>query len=305
MIHLRSKYWWIAKRLQTEQLQRTGSENFDFSDRDLFQLDIGKRGGTFFLGFYSEEGVKLALTKYGVYELLKEKGFDNIYTDVDTTDPYKHRIALYQESKKTENLIVELVVRKYFFTLNLPFDSIHNGKNYTGLAIDWLLIQDHKAKFTAAKPRLPGQKHPGLGLSSVILELLLIICWRLNLAGIINVPNHYHNAFLYSKIFYYLNPSAQARFVAMRKSFKKFPLHKVAWGIEWDCVQDLAEEKTFEWFVNHQIVPLHKDLQKVFRSWKYRQKVWEETKKYKFAFNEEKYLDCLNKFKGKKLEKCI
>ena len=305
MIHLRSKYWWIAKRLQTEQLQRTQSEKFEFSDRDLFELDIGKRGSSFFLGFYSQEGLKLALNKYGVYDLLKEKGFDNIYTDVDTSDPYKHRIALYQESRKKENLIVELVVRKYFFTLNLPYESSFNGSNYTGLAIDWLLIQDVNAHFTVKKQRLPDQNYPGLGLSSIVLELLLIICWRLNLAGIINVPNHYHNAFLYSKIFYYFNPSAQAKFMALRKSFKKYPLHKLSWGIEWGCVEDLIENKPLEWFVHHQIVPLHNDLQKVFNGWKYKSQVRKEIKKFKFAFNEEKYLECMKKFQGKNLEKCI
>ena len=78
MIHLRSKYWWIAKRLQNEQLQRTQSEKYEFSDRDLFELDIGKRGSSFFLGFYSEEGLKLALNKYGVYDLLKKTSYASV-----------------------------------------------------------------------------------------------------------------------------------------------------------------------------------------------------------------------------------
>ena len=305
MIHLRSKYWWIAKRLQTEQLQRSSSAQYNFTARDLFELDIGKRGGTFFLGFYSEEGLKLALDKYGVYHILKQRGFDKIITVVDTTDPYKHRIALYQEKKKKENLIVDLVVRKYFFTLNLPYESKYNGKNYTGLAIDWLLIQDVNAKFTQDKPRLPGQNYPGLGLSSVVLELLLIVCWRLNLAGIINIPNHYHNAYLYSKIFYYLNPSAQAKFTALKRYFKQYPLNKISWGIEWNCVWDITENKPFEWFVNNQIVPMHKDLHKVIRSLRYKYQVRREINNYKFAFDEQKYSECLNKFRGKNLEKCI
>lgn len=305
MIHFSSKYWWIARRLQTEQLQRDSSKSFEFSDKDLFELDIGKRGGSFFLGFYSQEGVKLALQKYGVYDLLERRGFHNIFTDVDTSDPYKHRVALYQESKRKKNLIVELVVRKYPFTINLPYDCEFNGRNYTGLAIDWLLIQDINAHFTEERPRLPGQTHPGLGLSSVVLELLLIICWRLNLAGIINVPNHYHNAFLYSKIFYYLNPSAQSKFLALKKTFKKFPLHKTSWGMEWGCVNDVIEDNVLEWFVQHQIVPLNKDLQKVFKSRQYKKHVQNEINKFKFSFDEEKYVSCLKKQNGKNLEKCI
>jgi hypothetical protein len=138
-----------------------------------------------------------------------------------------------------------------------------------------------------------------------VLELLLIICWRLNLAGIINVPNHYHNAFLYSKIFYYLNPSAQAKFMALKKTFKKYSLHKISWGMEWGCVNDLVEDKEMEWFVQHQIVPLHKDLQKVFKNKNYKQYVQKQISHFNFSFNEEKYQSCLAKFKGKNLEKCI
>ena len=87
MIKIRNKYWRIARRLQTEQLQRSRPEKYDFSEKDLFQLDIGKRGSSFFLGFYSEEGIKLALNKYGVYQLLAGRGFSDIYTEVDISDP--------------------------------------------------------------------------------------------------------------------------------------------------------------------------------------------------------------------------
>jgi hypothetical protein len=305
MIHFRGKYWWIARRLQAEQLRRTQTSDLQISERDLFERDIGKRGSTLFLGFYSEEGIKLALDKYGVYNLLGEKGFRDIATEVDTTDLYKHRIALYEKSKKKENLIIELVLRKYPFKLDLPFQSTYNHKNYTGLAIDWLLIQDIHSQFSEKKPRLPGQKFPGLGLSSVVLELLLIICWRLNLSGIINVPNHYHNAFLYSKIFYYLNPQAQAKFLALKNTFKKVPLFKISWGVEWNCVWDVHLNKPFEWFVDSQIVPLHKDLQKLFKSRDYKLTVEAEQKKYQFTFDESKYNSCLKKFNAKTLEKCI
>jgi len=305
MIPFSNKYWRIAKRLQTEQLQRTSTDEIQFTDQDLFHLDIGRRGSSFFLGFYSKEGLKMALTKYGVYKLLNARGFKKILTDIDTTDPYKHRISLYNDHKHKDQLLIELVVRKYFFSLNLPYESPFNGNNYTGLAIDWLLIQDINAEFTAEKPRLPGQRKPGMGLSSIVLELMLITCWRLNLAGIINVPEHYHNAYLYSRIFYYFNPIAQAKFLALRSKFKKYPLHKISWGIDWGCVTDLDSGKPFDWFVHHQIVPLHKDLQNVFNGREYDKYVRSMISKYSFAFDEEKYQTCLANFAEQNLDKCI
>jgi hypothetical protein len=305
MIKIRNKYWRIAQRLQTEQLQKSRSEKYKFSDRDLFELDIGKRGSSFFLGFYSEEGLVLALTKYGVYDLLAQRGFKQIITEVDTTDPYKHRIALYNNSKSKGNLLIELVLRKYFFTLNQPYDSPFNTRNYTGLAIDWLLIQNINDRFSPEKPRLPGQRFPGMGLSSVVLELLLIICWRLNLAGLINVPEHYHNAYLYSKIFFYFDPFVQAKFLALSEKFKDLPLHKISWGIEWGCVDDLDSGKPLEWFVHHQLVPVHPDLQKEFAGGTYKRIVNREIKSHSFAFNEKKYTECKERYDIQNLEKCI
>jgi len=120
-MRLYNKYRWIANRLQTSQLQKLDNEKLDFSEQDLYHLDIGKRGNKLFLGFYSEEGIKLALEKYGVYKKLQKKGFKNIVTIVDTTDLYKHKLVFYNEKKHKDNLLVELVLRKEFFTLNIIY----------------------------------------------------------------------------------------------------------------------------------------------------------------------------------------
>ena len=67
---LSKKYFWIAKRLHTEQLQKISDTQFDLSETDMYNLNIGNRGIRLFLGYYSEEGLKLALNKYGVYKKL-------------------------------------------------------------------------------------------------------------------------------------------------------------------------------------------------------------------------------------------
>jgi hypothetical protein len=290
-----NKYWLIAKRLQTEQLQRLNLSDLDFSEKSMFQLDLGRRGSTFFLGYYSEEGIKLALQKYGVFRKLKQRGFQNILTIVDTSDPYRHKITIYEKQQDQNNIIIELVLRKDFFTIHMPYTDPLNGKTYLGLTIDWLCVQNLRGAFDKNRPRLPGQRYPGLGFSSVVVELLMIICWRLNLSGLINVPEFYHNAVFYSKIFYYLNPEDQAKYFALRKAFKEYPVDKISWGIDWGCVTDVSLQQPFTWFVKPQVVPLEKNLKEMFKSRQYLTHVADQAKSYRFTFDEEKYKEIRNK----------
>jgi len=290
-----NKYWLIAKRLQTEQLQRLNLSELDLFEKSMFNLDLGRRGSTFFLGYYSEEGIKLALNKYGVYKKLKQRGFHNVVTNVDTSDPYRHKITLYHNQQHQNNIIIELVLRKDFYTIKMPFTCPLNGKTYLGLTIDWLCVQNLLGSFDEQRPQLPGQKFPGLGFSSIVVELLMIICWRLNLAGLINIPEFYHNAVFYSKIFYYLDPLDQARFLALTRTFQNIPLDKVSWGIDWGCVSEGYSDQPFTWFVKQQIVPLEKDLKQMFRSKDYLDYVTEKSKLFEYSFNEKRYQEMRKK----------
>jgi hypothetical protein len=290
-----NKFWLIAKRLQTEQLQRLNLSELDFFEKSMFNLDLGRRGSTFLLGYYSEEGIKLALHKYGVYKKLQQHGFYNVVTPIDTSDPYRHKITIYHNQQKQDNIIIELVLRKDFFTIKMPYPCPFNGKTYLGLTIDWLCVQNLLGSFDEDRPQLPGQKYPGLGFSAVVVELLMIICWRLNLAALINIPEFYHNAVFYSKIFYYLDPLDQAKYLALNRALGKYPLDKISWAIDWGCVTELSEGQPFSWFVKQQIVPLEKDLKQIYKSREYQDFVSTRAKSFRFVLDEKKYEEIKNK----------
>ncbi len=297
--------WHIISWLQSKTVKQPDIVRLDMSESDLFNLDIGKRGGDFFLGYFSHNGMNLALEKYGLYAELKNLGFENVVTHFDTSDAFKHKISVFNETKARKNLLIELVLRKSYFKLKMPFDFKHNGKCYQCLTIDWLAMQNPNADFTPRRPRLPGQKYPGLGLSAIVVELLMIACWRLGVSGLINFPGHYHNAFLYSKIFYYLDPLAQAKLQVLKKNFKNLPIDKLSWGIEWGCVKDLKSNEIFNWMVGEQLVPLDDVLKKLFNGKKYKKYVNGKMKDYKFVFDEQKYQDMKKKMTVKNMEKII
>jgi len=300
-----NKYWWIAKKLRTNRLQKKSKSELSFSESDLFKTDIGQRGGGYFLGYYSEEGILEALKEYGIYKLLNQNGFTNIFTQVDTSDVYKHKISIYFEQKDLDHLLMEVVLRKEFITISMPFETSLQNKKIETLKIDWLSMQNPLKEFSTDRPQLPGQKYPGLGFSHVAIKLLMIMNWRLDLSGLINIPEHYHNACFYSKIFLYINPDTQAKFLALHKQFKRYQLDKLTWGMEWGCFHDLLNDKPFEWIVEKQIVPLDTDLKEKMFGKEYKRYVKERQKIYKFSFDEEKYEYYKNKSLKKDLENYI
>jgi len=293
-----NKYWWIAKSLRTNQLQRKTSEELSFSESDLFSTDIGQRGGDYFLGYYSIDGINLALKKYGVFRLLKKQGFENLFTKVETNDIYKHKLSIYYEKKDVNHLLIEVVLRKEFITVDLPFENEFQNKKYEALTIDWMCMQNPKMQFDEKKKQLPGQKFPGLGFSHVAIELLLNMNWRLNLAGLINIPEHFHNAKFYSKIFKYVNPDTQAKYLALNRDLKHLPVDTATWAIDWGCVTDKITNQPFKWIVDKQIVPMDFKLKKIYNSSEYANHVKDLKNNYKFEFNEKIFDQCkINKSK--------
>jgi hypothetical protein len=48
------------------------------------------------------------------------------------------------------------------------------GLRVLSLAVRWLALQDPRGRFTPERPRLPGQRYPGLGLGKRLYERLMV-----------------------------------------------------------------------------------------------------------------------------------
>ncbi len=283
------KSWLTAKRLSVSKLQKKSGDAPYALEENLFSRDIGKRGSDYFLGFYSEAGIETALNKYGILKALKEKGFKDVVFKIDTIDPYIHRFILYDKKVDLKNQIVDVVLRKDILKVDFPFDCEANGKKFEMLVIEWMLMQNPYKSFTKNRPRLPGQKFPGLGLSRQSVEILAIIAWRLKLAGVINIPEYLHNAIIYSKVFYYINPDIQAVLEAVKRDLNAFSLSTIAWAYEYRVIRNVKTHKALEWQAARQILPMDAVLKKALFSKNYKNYVMEKAKEYKFYIDVEEY----------------
>ncbi|KAA3617215.1 MAG: hypothetical protein D8M58_03495 [Calditrichaeota bacterium] len=260
------------------------TQNFDFdlNEDDLFNVNIGNRGENLFLGYYSLTGLKIILEKYKIIKKLNKLGFTDLSISIDTSDPFKHKVIIQNKTDKLVETLIELVVRRDFVKIDLPFKTALNGKKYECLIVEWLKMQNPRKDFTDNRPQLPGQDNPGLGIGSLALELLVMASKRLGLQGIINIPDHFHNAFFYSKIFYYENPLDQAKLLAIIKEKKNKKLHEMAWAIENGKLIDVDDGKIFKWDGKRQVLPLTKEWAQLYHSRPYKKSVENYLKKRKY-----------------------
>ena len=281
MIRLTNKMRELVQKMMTIDIHDP-IEGFSLSEQDLFEVNIGKRGDNLFLGYYSKNGLKSIFQKYRITAKLNRLGFNNLKIDLDTSDPYKHKIKIKNVIADNIETLVELVIRRDFVKVEMPFECAQNGQMYEALVVEWLKMQNPRKKFRRTRPQLPGQDFPGLGIGSDALELLVMASRRLGLHGIINIPDHYHNAYFYSRMFKFGNPQEQAIFKALTRDTLLYPISKVAWAIENGKVNNVLENETFKWFISKQIFPLAKDWIKLFKSKAYKSEVNKYMSNYKF-----------------------
>jgi len=280
----------ISKRLTTHQLRRLPDQELELGYNNIFMRDEKQAVSPYFLGYYSPAGVHYALESYGFFDTLHKMGYENLDLSVDTHDPYRQRIAVYYDRKDPEHLLGEVVVKKKHITPYPPFPSLIHGRNFEAISIEWLCMQNPRANFTPDKPRLPGQKYPGLGMGAMIMEILVIMCGRLRTAGLLNIPEHFHNAQMYSGQFLFLNPDDEARRIAIaRDLLDQCTLSQASWAIDLGCV--LENNKIFEWHGSEQIIALDRDLKEYIHGRDYKKRVKEQSANFQYKLDQSKWAE--------------
>jgi hypothetical protein len=278
----------ISRRLTTHQLRKLPGKELDLGYDNLFVRDESQTSSPYFLGYYSHSGVRYALESYGFFETLHQLGYENIKLVIDTKDPYRQRIATYFDERNPEHLLGEVVVKRKHITPYPPFPSPIHGRNFEVIAVEWICMQNPLANFSPDKPRLPGQQYPGLGMGEMIMEILVIMCRRLRTAGLVNIPEHYHNAQMYGAQFLFLDPVQEARRIAItRDLLSKCTLSQLSWAINLGCVTENGEP--FQWKGTDQLIPLDRDLKDYFHSKDYTKRVKEITPTLTYVLDQAKW----------------
>ena len=202
------------------------------------------------LGYYSRQGLELALERHGFLGRLRNKGFAQPTLELQVDDPARQVIKIFGDPERREPLI-ELVTHRDRRTV----------PGYELLSIDWLCMQNPREPFSDHRPRLPGQQHPGLGLFDEMVALLIIACERVGLAGLVVTPSQFHLAVQWQKRLRFLDPRAGARLRAIREATAGLGLSDAARALADGRVLDARSGAPCSYEPAPMVLPLSEELQ--------------------------------------------
>ena len=231
-----------------------------------------------FLGFYSEDGLRRIFAHYGFIEQLKQmipgelsisirrhpKGYDIFQIHSDAS-PYP---------------LVDLVAR-----IDPLSDASHRligAQQSRFLRVKWLRMRNPFLQVNPDRPLFPGQDFPGLGLGREMLVLLKLMCVRVGLDGVVDVPERLHNAALYFRRFRFINPVKQGVVTAILRDTRQERLTDLAWGVELGLLSDTADQRAFRWVGEEQILPRTQPFVDYFSSAPYLQAAQEAMAAHRF-----------------------
>lgn len=217
---LERHYREIARSLDPTDLQRE-RDPFVLTEADIMGDLARETQPRLILGYYTAQGIELALERYGFLDALRERGFGELRLKTDAPDGQRQRLRIFgtkPEYSADELLVLELVVVRRRLEAPPPLDAVET------LYVEWLMMQNPTLVFERSRPRLPGQRFPGLGLADETLEMLKRVCVRLELDAIAAKPANYHNAVVAARQFLFLDAEAEGRFRAIRRALQRYPL---------------------------------------------------------------------------------
>ena len=205
-----------------------------------------------FLDYYSVEGVRLALESYGFLDEIRRKDLGEPKISIHRHEKGYDIVRVHTE--ETPHPIVELVAQLG----PLPEQAgklVPDVEGHSLLHIRWLRMQNPLKPPKSERPLLPGQDFIGLGLGGEMMVLLQMVCNRLQLDGIVELPERLHNAALYFKRFRFLDPEMQGILTAILRDTQKHSLTELAWGVEIGALIHKETRKTYRWIAKEQVLP--------------------------------------------------
>jgi acetoin utilization deacetylase AcuC-like enzyme len=244
------------------------------------------------LGYYSRQGLELALERQGFLGRLRSKGFAQPTLELDLADPARQVVKVFGgitprpsgPVPDRRELLVELVCHRD--RRSIPGHEL--------LAIDWLLLQNPRERFTAAarpgdpsagsaRPQLPGQEHPGLGLFDEMNALLIVACERVGLSGLVVTPSQYHLACQWQKRLRFLVPRAGARLRAMREAMHGLGLADSARALAAGRLVDALTGETCSYEPAPMVLPVSDELKAELDPEAYQRAVDEAAEQFRFT----------------------
>lgn len=231
----------IQRSLSNATLMQS-DEDFALDERTVLDKDAGRR----FLDFYGAEGLRHALGRYGLLAAIARRGYPDVAIET-RAEAERHTLLLDGRASPDEpyTRLLELVVRRDTLVPAPRAGLPALRPRYDVLTIDWLMLQRPNVRFSADRPPVPGQRHPGLGVGWRVLAILFRAVDRLGLDALATVADHLHNAEHYARELPFLDPAYAGKLRALLGLLRGrhgLSTAQASWALEWGLVHDSAGE---------------------------------------------------------------
>jgi acetoin utilization deacetylase AcuC-like enzyme len=232
-----ARYRAVARLVSPAELTGAGGDesSWGLTEEELIGSLITTQADVRFLGYYTHHGLELALEQAGVFDRLRDLGYEQPFLELDLT-PGRHTLRVLGDPRR-RHLLVE--VRLARDRRMIPGCEL--------LAVDWMLLQHPQGSFSALRPALPGQRYPGLGMLKDAVALLVQVCHRLGLDGLSFTPSHYHIVQQSTKYLRMLDPEDAATVDALLEALAGVELARASRLVDQGKVVDANTGTVFRW----------------------------------------------------------
>lgn len=206
-----------------------------------------------FLGRFDEPALRAELQAAGVTSGLLARGYDELLLLTEYQGG-EHRLRI--DSAGAGPSLVELRVAEGTTLAREPLLREGGLDVLSFLSIHWLSLQDPARVFTADRPQLPGQRHPGLGLARPVVAMVLGWAREWGKDGVLNLPEYYHNAVFYQPLFKFLSPVRQGRFLALQRDLAGLSVAAASTAVAQGRVVEEPWGAPLRWEPGEMVAPL-------------------------------------------------
>jgi len=239
-------------------------------DGDLLSDTGGMRETSLFLGRYTLNEVFAVLGKKGFYKEARKRHLWPLVFDLDSSASPLQRLRIFLREKDPDLLIVDLKIREGIFSPKKELVPKQPIPSLKSLFVEWLTLQNPSAEFSEKHGALPGQQHPGLGMSKKIMDLFVYLGKQTRVDSILAFPAYYHNAVLFSRYFRFFNPEKEGEVQSLRRTFSHMSIRQLAWAVHLNCLKT-TEGGIYEWKSEEQVFPFSRELKEYFDSKAYKE----------------------------------
>jgi len=204
----------------------------------------------------------------GVLEAIEAKGFANPRLSIDSYGSPLTHVRLHADKHGDSHLLfdgclTEAAAGPEYFAAR----GYRIARATRLLVVFWAREQNPTARFSMARPRLPLQNHPGLGLLRKVFRVAAELATEMEKDGLAAYPKFAHDAILFyrSRLFLFLDGAEQGRLEALWRDLGSLGLRNFSLALSAGCIRD-AEGRAVCWQPGLQIHPLADVLRDHFHS---------------------------------------